>query len=132
MAQRILGLDLGAHAVKAVLVESTFRGFVVAGTARAPVAASEGDASPARWTAAVKALLAESGLSFDSAVVALPGAGASSLTVTLPFADPRRIEQTIGFEVEGQIPFDLADVAWDWQPLSVRDGKTDLLVSVVR
>ncbi|HEX9052828.1 MAG TPA: pilus assembly protein PilM, partial [Anaeromyxobacter sp.] len=132
MAQRILGLDLGAHAVKAVLVESTFRGYVVAGTARAPVAAPEGDASPARWTAAVKALLAGSGLSFDAAVVALPGASASALGVTLPFADPRRIEQTIGFEVEGQIPFDLADVAWDWQPLSVRDGKTDLLVSVVR
>src|SRR5512140_920169 len=122
MAQRILGLDLGAHAVKAVLVESTFRGFVVAGTARAPIAASEGDASPARWTAAVKALLAESGLSFDSAVVALPGAGASSLTVTLPFAAPRRIEQTVGFEVEGQIPFDLADVAWDRQPLTDRHG----------
>src|SRR5512146_1777239 len=124
MAQRILGLDLGAHAVKAVLVESTFRGYGVAGTARAPVAASEGEASPARWTAAVKALLAESGLTFDAAVVGLPGAGASSLAVTLPFADPRRIEQTIAFDV--------ADVAWDWQPLSVRDGKTDLLVSVVR
>jgi antitoxin component of MazEF toxin-antitoxin module len=70
--------------VKAVLVESTFRGYVVAGTARAPVAAAEGDASPARWASAVKALLAESGLSFDAAVVALPGAGASSLAVTLP------------------------------------------------
>jgi general secretion pathway protein L len=132
MAQRILGLDLGAHAVKAVLVESTFRGFAVAGAARAPVSSAEGDPSPGRWGAAVKALLAETGFSFDSAVVALPGAGASSLAVTLPFADARRIEQTVGFEVEGQIPFDLADVAWDWQPLAVRDGKTELLVSVVR
>ncbi len=53
MAQRILGLDLGAHAVKAVLVESTFRGYVVAGTARVPVPPAEGEASPARWAAAV-------------------------------------------------------------------------------
>ena len=29
MAQRILGLDLGAHAVKAVLLESTYRGYAV-------------------------------------------------------------------------------------------------------
>src|SRR5512138_1138705 len=132
MAQRILGLDLGAHAVKAVLVESTFRGYAVTRTARVPLADAEAEPSPARFAPAVKALLADAGLAFDAAVVALPGAGASSLSVTLPFSDPRRIEQTIGFEVEGQIPFDLADVAWDWQPLSVRDGKTDLLVSVVR
>ncbi|HET8539680.1 MAG TPA: pilus assembly protein PilM [Anaeromyxobacter sp.] len=132
MAQRILGLDLGAHAVKAVFVESTFRGFAVAGTARAAVPPAEGDASLARFAAPVKALLAESGLSYDSVVVALPGAAASSVSVTLPFTDPRRIEQTVGFEVEGQIPFDLADVAWDWQPLATREGKTDLLVAVVR
>src|SRR5512139_2424076 len=133
MAQRILGLDLGAHAVKAILVESTFRGYVVAGAASAALPpAAEGETPHARWGAAVKALLADSGLVFDAAVVALPGAGVSSLPVTLPFADPRRIEQTVGFEVEGQIPFDLADVAWDWQPLATRDGKTDLLVAVAR
>src|SRR5512138_2596474 len=132
MAQRILGLDLGAHAVKAVLVESTFRGYAVTRTARVPLADAEAEPSPARFAPAVKALLADAGLAFDAAVVALPGAGATSLSLTLPFTDPRRIEQTIGFEVEGQIPFDLADVAWDWQPLSSRDGKTDLLVAVVR
>jgi general secretion pathway protein L len=132
MAQRILGLDLGAHAVKAVLVESTFRGFAVVGTARAPVA-SDGDAPLlARQAAAVRALLAGGGLAFDAAVVAFPGAGVSSVGVTLPFTDARRVEQTVGFEVEGQIPFDLAEVAWDWQPLGVRDGKTDLLVAVTR
>lgn len=131
MAQRILGLDLGAHGVKAVLVESTFRGFAVAATARAPLPG--GDAPLAeRQAAAVQALLRDGRLAFDSAVVAFPGSGVSSVVVTLPFTDPRRIEQTIGFEIEGQIPFDLADVAWDWQPLGIRDGKTDLLVAVTR
>ena len=37
MAQRILGLDRGAHAVKAVLVESTFRGYAVTRAALVPV-----------------------------------------------------------------------------------------------
>src|SRR6266508_5351568 len=112
MAQRILGLDLGASAVKAVLVESAFRGFEIVD--------------------AVRGLIEARGWRFDSAVVAFPGTGGSTSVVTLPFTDPRRIEQTIGFEVEGQIPFDLADVSWDWQPLGVRDGKTELLVAVVR
>jgi general secretion pathway protein L len=133
MAQRILGLDVGANSVKAVLLEGTFRGYAVARTARVPLAAAgDGATLAARQAAAVRALLSEGGLGFDVAVVAFPGASVSSHLVTLPFTDPRRIEQTIGFEVEGQIPFDLADVAWDWQPLGIRDGKTDLLVAVVR
>ncbi len=133
MAQRILGLDLGARSVKAVLLEGTFRGYAVAAAARVPLGPADAGAPPAaRQAAAVRALLEDPSFAFEVAAVAFPGAGVSSNVVTLPFADPRRIEQTIGFEVEGQIPFDLADVAWDWQPLGVRDGKTDLLVAVVR
>ncbi len=86
----------------------------------------------ARQAAAARALLDERGWRYDSVVVALPGAGVSSSVVTLPFTDPRRIEQTIGFEVEGQIPFDLSEVAWDWQPLGTHPDKTDLLVMVAR
>jgi general secretion pathway protein L len=129
MAQRILGLDLGASAVKAVLVESTFRGWTVVDAARAPL--PEGVPGPGRHAAAVRALVEARGWTHDTAVVAFPGIGSTSV-VTLPFTDPRRIEQTVGFEVEGQIPFDLADVAWDWQPMTVREGKTELLVAVVK
>lgn len=137
MAQHILGLDLGAHAVKAVLLESTYRGYAVAGVARAEVAAAAPpgpDAPPllARQAAALEALLAAQGWRVDTAVVAFPGAGVASYLVTLPFTDLRRIEQTIAFEVEGQIPFELDTVAWDWQPLGARDGRTDLLVGVAR
>ncbi len=133
MAQRILGLDIGATSVKAVLVESAYHSWAIAATARAPVAAQVQDGPPLleRQIEAVRALLAEERLAFDTAMVALPGPSASHV-VTLPFVDPRRIEQTIGFEVEGQIPFDLSEVAWDWQPLRVRDGKTEVLVAVVK
>lgn len=130
MAQRILGLDLGAHTVKAVLLESTFRGYAVLDTARAPL--PEGPTGPGRQAAAVRGLLEARGWEFDAAVVALPGAAVSTSVITLPFSDPRRIEQTVGFEVEGQIPFDLADAAWDWQPLGTHEGKTELLVAVAR
>ncbi len=143
MAQRILGLDLGANAVKGVLLESTFRGYTVLDAGRAPLDAEphpppppsrigEGGARSARYTAVVRALIEARGWRFDAVIVALPGTGASTSVVTLPFSDLKRIEQTVGFEVEGQIPFDLADVSWDWQPLGTHDGKTDLLVAVAR
>ena len=40
MSHPVLGLDLGARRVKAVLLETTLRGFTVAGTVEAPVAAA--------------------------------------------------------------------------------------------
>ena len=131
MAQKVLGLDLGARAVKAVLLESAYRGFALLDAASQPVPAGEAPLRE-RQAVAVRELLATRGWRPDSTVVAFPGAGLSSHVVTLPFADPRRIEQTLPFEVEGLIPFDLAEVAWDWQPLGVREGKSDLYVGVVR
>src|SRR5919206_918524 len=117
MAQRILGLDVGERSVKGVLVTSAYRGYTVLATARAPVPAPSGEAPASlreRQAEAVKSLLAEAHLAFDTAIVALPGPSVSHV-LSLPFSDPRRIEQTVGFEVESQIPFDLADVVWDWQ-----------------
>jgi general secretion pathway protein L len=64
-------------------------------------------------------------------VASVPGVVASHL-VTLPFTDARRIEQTVQYEVEAAIPFDLEQVAWDWQPLDVQPGRSDLLVGVIR
>lgn len=142
MAQRILGVDLGARTVKAVLVESTYRGYTVLGHGGAEVpppqpgqADGPPDAQPllARQVAALEALIAARDWKLVESVVALPGASMTSSVVTLPFTDLRRIEQTLPFEVEEQIPFELSQVAWDWQLLGApRDGKSDLFVGLAR
>ncbi len=134
MAQHILGLDIGASRVKAVLLESSYRGFSVADSAAEPVApAADGAEEPLRQRqlAALQRLLAARGWHVESTIAGFPGVAAAQV-VTLPFSDPRRIEQTIGFEVEAQIPFDLAEVAWDWQPLSTSAEQSELLVGVVK
>jgi general secretion pathway protein L len=134
MSQRILGLDVGASRVKGVLLESSYRGFSLVDAAAEPVAPpAEGAEQPLRerQAAAVQRLVAARGWHFETVMASLPGVSATHV-VSLPFTDPRRIEQTIGFEVEAQIPFDLAEVAWDWQPLTAPEGRADLLVGVVR
>ncbi len=134
MSHPVLGLDLGARRVKAVLLETTLRGFTVAGVAEAPVApATEGGpAAGERLAAAVAAALASRSWSADvSAAASMPGVAASHL-VTLPFTDARRIEQTVQYEVEAAIPFDLDQVAWDWQVLDSQPGRSDLFVGVAR
>ena len=134
MAQRILGLDVGASRVKGVLLESTYRGFAVLDAAAEPVAPAEGAGEPPlrqRQEAALQRLLAARGWQFETALASLPGVAAMHV-LSLPFSDARRIGQTIGFEVEAQIPFDLSEVAWDWQPLFSSPQRSDLLVGVVR
>ena len=131
MAQRILGLDLGARRVKAVLLETTLRGFEVARAGELPVPDGEAPLRE-RQGAAARELLAGAAWQADAAVASVPGVTAASHLVSLPFTDARRIEQTVQYEVEAAIPFDLADVAWDWQPLERLEARTDLLVGVIR
>jgi general secretion pathway protein L len=132
MAQAIMGLDLGARAVKAVLLESAYRSFKVIDHAEAALeaAAEGGPTLRERQTAALERLLQERGWRPDGCVAAVPGAWVASHQISLPFADPRRIEQTIGFEVEGQIPYELAEAAWDWQVVGERTAGADLWVGV--
>jgi general secretion pathway protein L len=131
MAQTMLGLDLGARAVKAVLLESSYRGFTVLGHATVPLAPpAEGETLRARQAAALSRLLAEQGWKPDGCVATGTGSALASYVITLPFTDPRRIAQTLAFEVEAQIPWELDDAAWDWEPLGVRGTSTDLWVGV--
>jgi general secretion pathway protein L len=134
MSHLILGLDLGSRRIQAVLIETTLRGFTVTGTAEeaVPPATEGGPSAAGRMAGAVAALLAARGWSADVAAAAsLPGVAASHL-VTLPFSDARRIEQTVQYEVEAAIPFDLDQVAWDWQVLDSQAGRSDLFIGLAR
>jgi len=123
---RIVGLDLAGDSVRLVALESGFRGFSIARTAQAPLTR---ESPPGER---LKAALPGLGLAGDSIAVALPGAQVASFPMTLPFTDARRIEQVLPAEIEGAIPFDLDDVVWDYSVLAQRDGKSELLVAVVR
>lgn len=127
---RVLGLDLGSHTVKAVVFETSMRSYhtqLVAAVRRA----QEGDRAET-LRAAITQLFTELPMQVDQVVVALPGPTLATHVITLPFADARRIEQTLPFEIEGQLPFDLASVVFDYQVAAQQEKKSDLLVGVVR
>ncbi len=127
---RILGLDLGSHTVKAVLVEATMRTSVPKVYAEVRRAA-DGDKGET-LKAALAQLFTQFALSADQVVVALPGPGLATHMLTLPFTDPKRLEATIGFEVEGQLPFDLSEAVYDYQVAAQQEKKSDLLIGVAR
>lgn len=115
---RTVGLDLGQDGLRAATLQSGFRGFAIQDVRSAP---------------ALDALGLEPPLGGDDTIaVALPGAQVATHLVTLPFVDPKRIEQVLPAEVESAIPFDLTEVTWDYATLSQANGKTDVLVGIVK
>ena len=120
---RILGLDLGAGSIKAVLLESSLRKLTV--SARREFPRSEGDMDFQALAANLKA----AGMAHaDQMIAAVPGTSVATQHLNLPFADARRIEATLGFEVESLLPDDIDETAWDHQVLSVEGGKSEILV----
>lgn len=127
---RVVGLDLGSYSVKAVVFETSMRGYVVKDFFSVP-RPQEGDRNET-LKAAVQALLQAHPVHADSVVVALPGPLLATHSLQLPFVDQKRLEAALPFEVEAQLPFDLDDAVYDYQVGGVREKKSDLVVGVVR
>ncbi len=123
---RVLGLDLGSHSLKGILLEATGRATTVLEYAEVR-RTDEGALDEA-----LSAFLAAHPWALDHLVVALPGPSLATHAFSLPFTDPKRIVATLPFEVEGQLPFDLSEVVFDHQPTQTRAQGTDLLVGLVR
>ncbi len=119
---RILGLDLGAGSIKAVLLESSLRRLSVSARGEFP---RDGELD---FTALAAGLKASGMAHADQIIVSVPGTSVATQHLNLPFADARRIEATLGFEVEAALPYDIAETAWDHQVLSVNEGKSEILV----
>ncbi len=125
---RILGLDLGSYAVKAVLLD-VGRSTSLAGWAE--IRRGEGTLSES-LRAALATLRAEHPWQTDQVVVAMPGTSLATHALVLPFKDAKRLEAALPFEVESQLPVELEDVVFDYQPGQRTEQGTELLVGVVQ
>jgi general secretion pathway protein L len=115
MAHTIVGVDLGAHAVKFALVEAGFRQSRVLGVFAEPVLPGElplGERQAEAMRRGLDRLPQESTL-----YLTIPGELCTLRVLDLPFADERKIDQVVGYELEGQIVHALADVVFDHRVL---------------
>jgi|APLak6261678615_1056124.scaffolds.fasta_scaffold04148_1 general secretion pathway protein L len=127
---RVLGLDLGSHSLKAVVLETTYRGATVKSYVTVPVP-PDGERLD-RLKAALPKLLEQGPLQADSIVIALPGTSIATHPISLPFSDPKKIEATAPGEIESQVPYDLTDAVFDHQISVVDDKGAQLLVGVAK
>lgn len=125
MPHRILALDIGAHAVRAAAVESSFRDYKVTGLYEEEL----GDGSLAD---SLRALLAKHDLHADTVLATIPGEMASQRMLSLPFRDKKKLSQTVPFELEAQVPFGLDDVVVDYHILARERTGSTLLAAMVQ
>jgi general secretion pathway protein L len=119
MAHTITGIDLGSWSVKFAVFDAGFRRAHLKTTFEVPVPAGEAPLAE-RQAQAVAAGLPR--LPAESTVhMSLPGEMLALRVLDLPFADARKIDQVVGFEMEGQIMHDLSEVVMDHMVLSAKD-----------
>ncbi len=106
---RIIGVDLGSHSVKLAVMTGAFGRFEVEEYLAEELPEGEHDL-PARLEC-LESMLAS--LPTDERITsaaAFPTEHSSVRLISLPFSDKKQIQQTLGFEVEGQVPFDLDEM----------------------
>ena len=126
MPQRILALDIEEAEVKAAVLETSFRDYRIAGLYCDPLTPG-GSVSEQ-----LRRFLEAHQLAGDTVVSMLPGHIVSHRVFFLPFRDRKRLNQTIPFELETQVPFGLDEVIVDYQILHRDSSGTTVLAAMVQ
>jgi type IV pilus assembly protein PilM len=121
-SKSIVGLDIGSSAVKAVELTPAGKGFRVAAFGRETMPADaivDGTIVDAAAVAATIRRVFESHAAFRSADVctSLSGNAVIVKKITLPVMTQAELDQSIYWEAEQYIPFDIQDVNLDYQIL---------------
>ncbi len=137
MAQRIAGLDIGAATVRVAVFEATLRSLRLVRIYRHPIArpAGPGTTAEARDKAVATALAqlhAVGAFDADTLTAALPGEQGTWRRLSLPFTDPRQIQETLGFELERYLPFSHDDIVYDHMVLERQEARSELVAVAAR
>src|SRR5688572_9926734 len=131
MAHTVCGVDLGTYSVKLAFVEVGFRSTALRGLAEVPVAAGEAPLLERQLNAVREGLAQVAGE--VTPFLAMSGDQLSLRVLELPFSDPRKIDQVVGYELEGQIVNAIEDVVFDHLVVRQRpEGATVLAAAAKR
>jgi general secretion pathway protein L len=108
----VLGLDVGSHGLKAVELKVSPRS-LDAGQFRVHPRVD----TRAPLSDHLQRFFSMHHLPREQVACALPAGQLSTRRLEFPFSDPRRLAQTIPFEIEAETPFDLDDIIVDWNIL---------------
>lgn len=124
MAQHIVALDLGQSFARVAVIAATFRHAKLLRVQDVPI-------EPGTARSDVLAQVRQT-LDFppDSIICALDAKRASVRGLRFPFADQRKIDQAVDFELDGQMPYDLGEVKVVWHVVERTARSTQVLAAI--
>lgn len=114
----VLGLDVGAHTLKAVELRVSPRS-LEAGQLRVHPRVDAG----APLAEHLQRFVSMHKLPTGHVATALPARQLSTRRLEFPFSDARRLGQAIPFEIEGETPFRLEEIVLDWNLLQAEKNR---------
>jgi general secretion pathway protein L len=127
-----LGIDIGSASVKAAVIRSNYRKVALVRLASADVAASGGVVEALRVAVARASEGERQGM--DANAVAIEGSRAAVHRLLLPATAQKQLADILAYELEAQVPFDLAGAVFDWRMLDRvgDDGQLPIVAAVAR
>ena len=116
------GIDIGQAGLKAIRLRSDEDGQNVRATAfdyiPHPKILSQPDAIPEELISqAVSTFLSRNQVGSDLISISVPGHTSLAKFIKLPPVEPSKVAEIVSYEAKQQIPFDLDEVVWDYQPI---------------
>ena len=126
-ARPLFGLDIGSSAIKVVQLRETKRGYFLEKFGAKPLAPEmivDGTVMDAgRVVEALKELLAEQKIKLKDVAISISGHSVIVKKINLPMMTEEELEESIKWEAEQYIPFDINDVNIDSHILGTGEGQ---------
>src|SRR5512136_2401881 len=116
MSRKVLGLDIRATSVCAVLVKSNLRVSRIAGCLSVPLSPETEDGRGG-LRGALETIAATLDLQGADCAVSIPAVHFSCRNVHIPFAHPKKIRMVLPLEIEPSLPFAADDLSFDFSIL---------------
>jgi len=123
---KILAIDVGAYSIKLATLESVRKNIQSAHFEELPHKESPRES----LAAALHHSFGSKITGIDQVFFSLPGTSIATHQLSFPFADHKRIDATLGFEIETVSAMDITDVAFDYQLIINPEQKNRLLVGI--
>lgn len=121
-----LGIDIGNTAVKVAVIRTAYRKVQLAGLASVEVAQAGGVVEAI--SQAVRGVMGDARGAGDAVAVSMEGSRTTVKIVGLPQSAAKSVSEVLPFELESQLPFDLAEAVFDYRVLpGVREIKGEEL-----
>lgn len=127
MPQTILGIDIGSYSIKIAEIERSFKGFEFLRFYERKIQYNELLSPEESVSVTLQGMIDDFRLKWDQAICGYPGNRVSSRFITLPFGSLAKIDETLEFELEGYIPFDLENLVIDYYVARSSKESSDVL-----